>query len=213
MSKKSDIIMATLAELYPDAACELIHKNVLELTIAVMLSAQTTDRQVNIATKGLFEHYKTITDYANAKFEDVVEDIKSIGLNKVKAKNVITMAQLVQKNYGGEIPDSIKKLITLPGIGRKTANVVISVGYGKPGFAVDTHVERVCKRLSLVKESDDVVRIEKKVKRLFPREQWSLLHHQMIFFGRYFCKARNPNCEQCTVQKQCSYYKNQNKKS
>jgi endonuclease-3 len=179
----------------------------LDLTVAVMLSAQTTDKQVNVVTTDLFSKYKTLEDYASADLLTLEEDLRKIGLFRGKAKNIKTMAGIVLTEFNGIIPDTIEKLITLPGIGRKTANVVISVGYGKPGFAVDTHVERISKRLTLVKQTDSIAEIEQKLKRRFPRDKWSKLHHQMIFFGRYFCIARKPQCEICVFQKVCTYYK------
>lgn len=207
MTNKAQRVIDNLELLYPNADCELLYSNVLDLTIAVMLSAQTTDKQVNVVTPALFKKYPTVELYAAADISELEQDIKKIGLYRAKAKNIIAMAILVISKYNGVIPDTIEQLITLPGIGRKTANVVISVGYGKPGFAVDTHVERVSKRLKLVKEEDTVVTIEKKLKHMFPRDKWSKLHHQMIFFGRYFCKSRNPSCETCPFQIHCSYYK------
>lgn len=211
MTNKAQRVIDNLELLYPDAECELLHSNVLDLTIAVMLSAQTTDKQVNFVTPALFKKYPTVELYAAADISELEQDIKKIGLYRAKAKNIIAMATLVLSKYNGVIPDTIEHLIMLPGIGRKTANVVISVGYGKPGFAVDTHVERVSKRLKLVKEEDTVVTIEKKLKNMFPRDKWSKLHHQMIFFGRYFCKSRNPSCEKCPFQMHCSYYKTMKK--
>lgn len=210
MISKEKHVMEVLANLYPDAECELVHANILELLVAVMLSAQTTDKQVNVVTKALFQKYPTLESYAQATLEVLEADIKKIGLFRSKAKNIKAMAIKVLEVYHGEIPSTIDKLITLPGVGRKTANVVISVGYNIPGFAVDTHVERVSKRLKLVKETDNVTQIEHKLKRKFPRDQWSILHHQMIFFGRYHCKARQPNCVECPLQSICAYYKKNN---
>lgn len=205
-------VIEVLEELYPDAHCELNHRNVLELTVAVMLSAQTTDKQVNVVTPQLFEHFQTLDDYAYADLTVLENDIRRIGLYRSKAKNIKNMAKMVLDNFDGIIPATIDELITLPGIGRKTANVVISVGYGIPGFAVDTHVERISKRLRLVYSNDNVVTIERKLKEKFPKDKWNTLHHQMIFFGRYHCKARNPACEECPLQNICGYYKQTYKK-
>lgn len=207
MSDKIPFVMECLNELYPDAYCELNFKTILDLTVAVMLSAQTTDKQVNVVTKDLFKKYKTLTDYADADVNVLAEDIKSIGLYRMKSKNIKAMAEMVLTKYNGEIPHTIEELIKLSGIGRKTANVIISVGFGIPGFAVDTHVERVSKRLALVREHDDVLTVERKLKKAFPRAAWSTLHHQFIFFGRYTCKARQPLCHDCPFQAICRYYK------
>ncbi|MGL5041647.1 MAG: endonuclease III [Culicoidibacterales bacterium] len=207
MTNKTNYVIEMLEKLYPNAECELNNKNILELTVAVMLSAQTTDKQVNVVTSSLFNKYQTLADYANADLVILEQDLRKIGLFRGKAKNIKMMSSIVLTQFNGIIPDTIEKLITLPGIGRKTANVVISVGYGKPGFAIDTHVERISKRLRLVKQEDSINEIEQKLKRRFPREKWSKLHHQMIFFGRYFCIARNPKCEDCVFQKECMYYK------
>jgi endonuclease III len=207
MKDKVPFVMEMLQKMYPDADCELNFSTILDLVVAVMLSAQTTDKQVNIVTKTLFKKYQTLEDYANVELSVLADDIKKIGLYRMKAKNIKAMAQTVLEQYHGVFPKTIEELITLQGIGRKTANVVVSVGFGQPGFAVDTHVERVSKRLALVRESDDVVTVERKLKKAFPRECWSVLHHQFIFFGRYKCKARNPLCDDCPFQKICREYK------
>lgn len=207
MSEKVPFVMETLEMMYPDAAAELDFTSLLDLVVAVILSAQATDKQVNIVTKSLFKKYQTLEDYAQANLEQLERDIRQIGLYRMKAKNIKQMADMVLTTYNGVFPDTLEGLMRLPGVGSKTANVVLSVGFGKPGFAVDTHVERVSKRLALVRESDRVETIERKLKKAFPQNAWSKLHHQFIFFGRYKCKARNPLCSDCPFQTICRYYK------
>ena len=187
----------TLAETFPDARCELNYQNVYELSISVILSAQTTDRSVNLVTPLLFATYPTINDLAMADYDDVVRIIKKIGLYKTKTKNIITFAQTVLSDFDGIIPKTIDELITLPGVGRKTANVIISEGYGLPGIAIDTHVERVVKRLGIVNMSANTLQIEEHLKSILPKEKWHLAHHQLLFMGRYLCLARKPNCHKC----------------
>jgi endonuclease-3 len=207
MTERVHRIECGLALLYPDADCELNFHSILDLVVAVILSAQTTDKQVNVVTRTLFKKYKTLTDYADADVDALAADIQQIGLYRSKAKYIKAMSQRVIEQYDGKFPQTIAALTTLPGIGRKTANVVISVGFGKPGFAVDTHVERVSKRLGLVRVADNVDTVERKLKKAFPRDHWSKLHHQFIFFGRYTCKARTPLCTGCPFQDMCRYYK------
>lgn len=192
-----DEILDQMEILFPDAHCELFHTNAVELVIAVVLSAQTTDEAVNKVTPALFERFKTIDDYIEADVKEIETYIKRIGLYHNKAKNVKELAVQLKERYDGEVPSSMKDLTTLPGVGRKTANVVQSVWFDIPAFAVDTHVDRISKRLGLAKPSDDVLEVEKKLKRKLKRERWNKGHHLFIFFGRYFCTARNPKCEEC----------------
>lgn len=160
-----------------------------------MLSAQTTDKKVNQVTPGLFEKYPKVSDLANASLEELQDQIKVIGLYRNKAKNLKAMAQELVENYQGEVPCTRKELESLPGVGRKTTNVVLSVGFNVPAFAVDTHVERISKRLGFAKKDDTVQDVERKVCRSIEKSRWNKAHHQFIFFGRYFCKAQNPNCK------------------
>jgi len=192
-------ILNELDRMYPDARCELEHSNVLELLIAVMLSAQTTDASVNKLTESLFQKYKTVEDYANAPLSQLENDLRTIGLYRNKAKNVKAMAQVLIDSYKGEVPCNHDALQTLPGVGRKTANVVISEGFQVPAIAVDTHVERISKRLKLAYQNDSVWEVEKKLMRKVPKERWIKTHHQLIFFGRYHCKAINPDCQNCRL--------------
>ena len=200
-----DKILSVFSEMYPNAECELNYTNSLELIVAVMLSAQTTDKSVNILTENLFKKYTTVEDYANVNLEELQNDLKRIGLYKNKAKNVINMAKLLIKNFDGKVPSSQVELESLPGVGRKTANVVLSVWYDIPRIAVDTHVDRVSKRLKLAYKNDTVYQVEEKLMRKIPKNKWSQTHHQMIFFGRYHCTSRKPHCENCKLKELCRY--------
>ena len=191
--------------MYPDAHCELVHSNAFELTIAVLLSAQATDVGVNKVTKSLFEKYKKPDDYLAAPLAELEEDLRAIGLYKTKSKNVRKLCELLLTEYSGEIPGNYDDLIRLPGVGRKTANVVLSVWFKVPRIAVDTHVERVSKRLEFARQKDNVLEVEKRLMYLLPEDKWSDAHHAMIFFGRYHCTARRPKCEDCLLYGLCRY--------
>lgn len=203
--EKIKTIQSTLEQLYPHAECELMHHSALELLVAVMLSAQTTDAMVNRVTPNLFLKYRTPEDYVNTPLETLENDLKRIGLYKNKAKNLQAMMRQLLSQHKGEVPNDQAALEALAGVGRKTANVVLSVWFHEPRFAVDTHVIRVSKRLKLAYLKDDPLKIETKLMRKFPRESWSKLHHQFIFFGRYHCKAKAPLCEDCPLQSECRY--------
>ncbi len=192
-------ILDELDRLFPDARCELNYSNPLELLIAVMLSAQTTDASVNKLTETLFQKYRSVEDYASAPLSQLEQDLKRIGLYRNKAKNVKAMAQMLIDEFNGEVPANHDALQTLPGVGRKTANVVISEGFGYPAIAVDTHVERIAKRLGFAFKKDSVLTVEKKLMKKIPKERWIKTHHQLIFFGRYHCKAINPQCQDCRL--------------
>lgn len=196
-------ILNTLNEMFPDAHCELEHRNPFELAVAVVLSAQATDASVNRVTPALFEKYPTCYKMAEAKVEDIEECIHSIGLYRNKAKSIHAMAVKLKEDFNGEMPQTMEELITLPGVGRKSANVILSVCFDVPALAVDTHVERISKRLGLAFKNDDVFTVEKKLMKKIPREKWSHTHHLMIFFGRYFCKAKNPQCKECSLIDLC----------
>jgi endonuclease-3 len=193
----------TLAEMFPDARCELNHRNPFELLIAVVLSAQCTDETVNKVTETLFEKYKSPQDYLNVPLEELENDIRRIGLFRNKAANIQKLCRMLLDRYGGEVPREHEALTELPGVGRKTANVVVSNAFGVPAIAVDTHVERVSKRLGAAKPDDTVLEVEKKLMKLVPRDEWTITHHRLIFFGRYHCKAQNPKCEVCPFLDQC----------
>lgn len=200
---KLDLILNTLDEMFPDAYCELVHHNEFELLVAVMLSAQTTDQSVNKLTKNLFEKYKGPEDFAKAPLAQIEKDIKTIGLYRNKAKSLHNMSIQLLEQFNGEVPHTIEELTTLPGVGKKTANVVVSVAFGQPAFAVDTHVERISKRLGFAKWDDSVLTVEKKLMKAIPKDRWIKGHHQFIFFGRYFCKATNPTCYECPLYDIC----------
>ncbi|MGG3562569.1 endonuclease III [Neobacillus rhizosphaerae] len=189
--------------MFPDAHCELNHSNPFELVIAVALSAQCTDVLVNKVTKNLFKKYKTPEDYLNVPLEELQNDIRSIGLYRNKAKNIQSLCRMVLNEYGGEIPNDRDELTKLPGVGRKTANVVVSVAYNIPAIAVDTHVERVSKRLGICRWKDSVLEVEKTLMKKVPKEEWGVTHHRLIFFGRYHCKAQNPQCPSCPLLELC----------
>ena len=203
-----DEMLDIMRSMFPDAKAELDHKNAYELSVAVILSAQATDVSVNLATPKLFEAYPSVYDLAQADIKEVEGYIKTIGLYRNKAKAIVGMAQKVVNDFDGGIPHRHKDLLSLDGVGQKTANVIRSVAFNDPAIAVDTHVSRVSKRLKLAKEADDVMAIERKLKRKIKRDHWNEAHHLMIFFGRYHCKAINPACEVCPFTQQCRYYQN-----
>lgn len=196
-------ILDTIGEMFPDAHCELNHSNPFELTIAVLLSAQCTDETVNKVTQDLFQKYKKPEDYLAVSLDELEQDIRRIGLYRNKAKNIQKLCQILLDQYSGEVPTKHEQLVELPGVGRKTANVVVSNAFGVPAIAVDTHVERVSKRLGLANWKDSVLEVEKKLMKQVPEEEWTLTHHRLIFFGRYHCKAQKPNCEICPLLDIC----------
>lgn len=189
--------------MFPDAHCELVHENAFELVVATLLSAQCTDVLVNRVTAELFKKYKTPGDYLEVPIEELQQDIRSIGLYRNKAKNIQALSLMLLTQFGGEVPEDRDVLTTLPGVGRKTANVVVSNAFGVPALAVDTHVERVAKRLAMNRWKDSVLAVEEKIMRWTPRERWTQTHHQLIFFGRYHCKAQRPNCPECPLLSVC----------
>ncbi|MCA1027142.1 MULTISPECIES: endonuclease III [Cytobacillus] len=205
MLNKKDIryCLDKMGEMFPDAHCELVHKNPFELVIAVALSAQCTDVLVNKVTSKLFLKYKTPEDYLNVSIEELQQDIRSIGLYRNKAKNIQKLCRMLIDDYDGVVPADRDELTKLPGVGRKTANVVVSVAYNVPAIAVDTHVERVSKRLGFCRWKDSVLEVEKALMKKIPEEEWSVTHHRLIFFGRYHCKAQNPKCQECPVLDIC----------
>lgn len=196
-------ILDTIGHMFPDAHCELHHENAFELTIAVLLSAQCTDETVNKVTKDLFRKYKTPQDYVSVPLEELEQDIRRIGLFRNKAKHIQNLCRILIEQYGSEVPEAHDELVKLPGVGRKTANVVVSNAFGVPAIAVDTHVERVSKRLGLAGWNDSVLEVEKKLMKRVPRDEWTQSHHRLIFFGRYHCKAQNPMCQVCPLLDVC----------
>ncbi|MGE6376512.1 endonuclease III [Peribacillus muralis] len=193
----------TMGEMFPDAHCELNHSNPFELVIAVALSAQCTDVLVNKVTKDLFQKYKTPEDYISVPVEELENDIRSIGLFRNKAKNIQKLSRMLIDDYGKVVPRDRDELVKLPGVGRKTANVVVSVAYHVPAIAVDTHVERVSKRLGFCRWKDSVLEVEKALMVKVPKDEWSVTHHRLIFFGRYHCKAQSPQCDICPLLDLC----------
>lgn len=204
ISKKKPLEMIdVIADMFPNAECELKHDNAFELTIAVLLSAQCTDNLVNKVTRTLFQKYKTPQDYLNVDIEELQNDIRSIGLYRNKAKNIQKLCQSLLEQFNGQIPSTHKELESLAGVGRKTANVVMSVAFDEPSLAVDTHVERVSKRLGINRWKDNVTQVEDRLCSIIPKERWSRSHHQLIFFGRYHCLARKPKCDICPLLDDC----------
>lgn len=202
-SKKKIVeILDRLRAAYPEAECALTHQNTYELLIAVVLSAQTTDKSVNKVSGSLFAAYPTPAELAQAQQQDVIDIIKTIGMYKTKSKNIIALAQQLQERFDGKVPDQYDDLVSLPGVGRKTANVVLSVGFGQQRIAVDTHVFRVSNRIGLVSEKD-VLKTELALMKALPEDRWTEAHHSLIFHGRNCCSARNPACESCVIAELC----------
>ncbi|MGN1277060.1 MAG: endonuclease III [Floccifex sp.] len=196
-------ILDEIEKIFPNAQCELHHESPFQLLVAVVLSAQTTDVSVNKVTPSLFQAYPTASEMAKANVKDVESYIHSIGLYKNKARSIVALSKALVEQFNEQVPSTYKELMSLPGVGRKTANVVRSVAFDIPSFAVDTHVQRVSKRLGLAKKEDSVEKVEEKLKRKIDRNRWNQGHHDMIFFGRYLCTSRNPKCVQCPFVSFC----------
>jgi endonuclease-3 len=194
-------IIEYLDEIIPNPKCELDYNKDYELLIATMLSAQTTDKKVNSVTKILFKKYQNLEELSKANIEDIKNIIRPIGTYNIKAKNTIEIAKKLKKI--GYVPNDREYLEKLSGVGRKTANVVLSNIYNEPCMAVDTHVKRVSIRLGLAKKNDSVLEIEKKLTKKIPKEKINRMHHQLVLFGRYYCKSKNPKCETCKLSKIC----------
>ncbi|WP_347452088.1 endonuclease III [Acetoanaerobium noterae] len=203
---KYNIIVKTLLDTYPDAKCELEYKTPYELLVATVLSAQSTDVRVNIVTKELFKNFNTPEKILKLGEEKLMEYIKSIGFYNVKSKNIIALSHLLIQNYDSQVPEQMDELIKLPGVGRKTANVVLSNCFGVPAIAVDTHVFRVSTRLGF-SDKKDPLQVEQDLMKKISKKYWTDAHHAFIFHGRRICKARNPMCEICSVQSYCKFYK------
>ena len=206
MTMKTDIdrLLSYLDDLFPTARCELFYKRDYELVIAVMLSAQTTDRSVNAVTPILFEKYPSLDDLNKASLEDIEEILKPIGLYKNKAKNLKGIVKDLIERFNYVVPSDKEQLMTLPGVGNKTAGVIRAEIFQIPDLPVDTHILRIAKRLKLAKKDDEPIDVERKLKKLIPEERWIKSHHQLIHFGRYFCTARNPQCENCKISDMCT---------
>ena len=196
-------VIEYLDKLFPNPRCELNYNKDYELLIAVMLSAQTTDTRVNMVTEVLFKKYNNLEKLSKADINDIIDIIKPIGTFNKKASNIINISKSLLYDKKGIVPNDRQYLESLNGVGRKTANVVLSNLYNIPCIAVDTHVSRVSKRLGIAKETDDVLKIEKKLNKKFPKDKLSRLHHQLVLFGRYYCKAKNPLCDGCELKNIC----------
>ena len=196
-------IVDQIEKIFPNAQCELYYNTPFQLLVAVVLSAQTTDAGVNRVTPHLFDEFPTASKMAQASVAQIEAHIHTLGFYRTKAKNLVLLAQKLVEDYDEVVPHTYKDLMSLAGVGRKTANVVRSVIFDIPSFAVDTHVNRVSKRLGLAKPDDSVEKVEEKLKRKIDRSRWNQAHHDFIFFGRYFCTARNPKCDQCPFADFC----------
>lgn len=206
--KKKDVttLLDILKETYPDAGCALDFGDRFQLLISVVLSAQTTDKSVNKVTPVLFGKYPDPESLAAADEKDVQEIIRTIGMYRTKAKNIIALSRKLALEFNGEVPGTGEELMSLPGVGRKTANVVLAEGFGEQRIAVDTHVFRVSNRLGLVNEKD-VLRTEESLMKVLPHERWTEAHHLLIFHGRRICSAQRPKCDICPVNEYCNWFK------
>ncbi len=203
--EKSDKILSELRKIFNKPKCELVFENNFQLICAVVLSAQCTDKRVNLTTPKLFERYPTPKDLANAKREDVIEIIRPCGFFNNKSKSLISLSKSLVEKFDGEVPNDYDSLVSLAGVGRKTANVVLAVGFGQDAIAVDTHVFRVSNRLGI--KSKNVLECEEKLQKLFNKKDWSELHYLLVLFGRYHCKAIKPKCENCKFLDICTFHK------
>ena len=207
VQERFDAFVSYFAEHMPVAESELHFSNPYELLVAVILSAQCTDKRVNMTTPALFQRFPSPKDMAEATVEEIYSYIKSISYSNNKSKNLLGMAQSLVNEFGGIVPDNLDDLQRLPGVGRKTANVILAVAFGKPAMPVDTHVFRVANRIGLTKNSKNVLETEKVLTAHFPKEVLSTAHHWLILHGRYVCMARNPQCENCGIKNICCYCK------
>ncbi len=206
-SKKVEKILELLDQTYPEAHCELEFRNPLQLLIATILSAQCTDRRVNMVTRQLFKKYKTAEDFARANLKRLQEEIRPTGFFRNKSKSIQAAGEMLIKEFGGEVPRSMDQLLKLPGVARKTANVVLGTAFGiAEGLVVDTHVRRVSQRLGLT-ENDNPQKIEQDLVKEVPRGRWISFSHQLIWHGRRVCHARKPLCHQCNLTSVCDYYR------
>ena len=208
MNEKSRAFASFLEDRFPDASCTLTFHNPYEAVVAVMLSAQTNDLAVNKVTPALFERYPDPKSLSEGDLKTIEGYIASLGLYHNKAKNLLLLGKTVCEQYGGEIPLEFEKMVKLPGVGVKTANVVLMEINRRPAYAVDTHVARISKRLGYAKEEDEPLTIEKKLEKAFPKDLWIDMHHRTIAFGRAICHAKSPDCLSCKLQQYCSYFKN-----
>ncbi|HVK19164.1 MAG TPA: endonuclease III [Fimbriiglobus sp.] len=195
-------LLDALAQLYPETATALDHADPLQLVVATVLSAQCTDRRVNLVTPALFARFKTAHDYATADVHEIEQYVKSTGFYRNKAKNLQALSRILVEHHGGEVPGTLDELVALPGVGRKTANVVLGDGFGVPGITVDTHVGRLSRRLGLTLHTDPV-KVERDLMRHVPQAEWTRFSHRLIFHGRQVCHARKPRCSECQLASLC----------
>ena len=211
MKSKEEIssIIEALKALYPDALCSLTYRRDYELLFAVRLSAQCTDARVNMVTPALFERFPSLEAFANASYEEVGESIRSCGFYNTKSRDLVECAKLLLERHGGRVPDTMEELLALPGVGRKTANLVLGDVYGQPAYVCDTHCIRITGRLGLTDGSKDPLSVEKQLRQVIPGPESNNFCHRMVLHGRAICMARKPNCAGCPLQKDCDYGKNQ----
>lgn len=202
-TKRINLIEDYLDSLYPNPKCELNYSNDYELLIAVMLSAQATDKSVNLVTKVLFDKYSTLEELKDASLEDIINIIRPIGTYNRKAAYLLEIANILWSQYDGRVPNDRKALEKMPGVGRKVANVILSEWFKESSIAVDTHVDRVSKRLGIAKDNDSVLEVEKKLEKIYLKDNWSKRHLQMVLFGRYQCKSQKPLCRECKLKDIC----------
>lgn len=206
MDERATKIYSYLKEKFPEPMCELNFKDRYQLLVSVILSAQCTDKRVNIVTKDLFKKYPTAETMAKANLEELEQEIKPCGFYHNKAKNILSACQKIVSDFDGEVPEDYDKLLSLPGVGRKTANVITSAGFGGDAIAVDTHVFRVSRRLGLA-SGNTPEKVEQELMKVLDKNVWSESHFLMVLFGRYVCKAQRPLCEECGLKEYCKYYK------
>jgi endonuclease-3 len=202
--EKAGLILKELKKLYPDAGCSLDFTTPLELLVATQLAAQCTDARVNIVTKDLFKKYRTPQDYAAADLAELEQDIKSTGFFRNKAKNIKECCIKLLREHDGKVPDTMEKLLELPGVGRKTANVILATIFSKPGVIVDTHCSRLSNRIGLTKSKNPDI-IERDLMKILPEREWAVFSHCLVYHGREICQARKPKCEICSIMPYCDY--------
>lgn len=210
-NEKILLIKDIFDRVYKDAKCSLDFDTPEQLLVAVILSAQCTDARVNIVTKDLFKKYKTVSDFANASFKELSEDIKPCGFYKMKAKNIISSQKDILEKFGGKVPDNMDDLLSLAGVGRKTANLILGDVYNKPALVIDTHAIRLTGRIGLTKE-EDPVKIEFDLKKFVPKDYQIRFCHQLVYHGRAVCNARKPKCGECEINNLCKFYEKEQKK-
>lgn len=203
---KARKLSEALANLYPDAICSLDFENPLQLIISTLLSAQCMDERVNIVTKDLFARYKTFDDFAQADYDELCEMVRSCGFYRNKAKNIIALAQRVRDKFGGQLPDNMEDLLTLAGVGRKTANLFLGTVFNNPGIVADTHCIRLSNRFGLCDSTNPDI-VERQLNEIIPKSERLIFCHRLIYHGRAVCKAQRPNCGFCTLSEYCGFVK------